>query len=146
MLYNCKVVVLRIVAWRCNYLLRNDNWMPSKRVRPSPKWLFMVTWKSSTWKWVFCSGNLGGPHYSQFYSSLVGKYLLESHLRGAYDKFTDFFVQAFKIVVDTWNISMLLLYILWDDWTILMISYSNEQLQQQLGYTLLQFDCYSWWI
>ena len=41
---------------------------------------------------------------------------------------------------------MLLLYILWDDWPILMISGSNEQLQQQLEYTLLKPDCHSWWI
>ena len=49
---------------------------------------------------------------------------------GAYDKFLDFFVWAFKIVVDSWKISILLLYILWDDWPIFMISDSNEQLQQ----------------
>ena len=41
---------------------------------------------------------------------------------------------------------MLLLYILWDDWPIFMISGSNEQLQQELEYTLLKPDCYSWWI
>ena len=41
---------------------------------------------------------------------------------------------------------MLLLYILWDDWLIFMISGSNEQLQQQLEYTLLKLDCHSWWI
>ena len=41
---------------------------------------------------------------------------------------------------------MLLLYILWDDWSIFMISGSNEQLQQQLEYTLLKPDCYSWWV
>ena len=41
---------------------------------------------------------------------------------------------------------MLLLYILWDDWPIFMISVSNEQLQQQLEYTLLKPDCHSWWI
>ena len=41
---------------------------------------------------------------------------------------------------------MLLLYILWDDWTIFMISGSNQQLQQQLEYTLLKPDCHSWWI
>ena len=39
---------------------------------------------------------------------------------------------------------MLLLYILWDDWSISMISGSNEQLQQQLEYTLLMPDCHSW--
>ena len=41
---------------------------------------------------------------------------------------------------------MLLLYILWDDWQIFMISLSNEQLQQQLEYTLLKPDCHNWWI
>ena len=41
---------------------------------------------------------------------------------------------------------MLLLYILWDDWPILMISASNEQLQQHLEYTLLKPHCQSWWI
>ena len=39
-----------------------------------------------------------------------------------------------------------LLYILWDDWLIFMISSSNEQLQHQLEYTLLKPDCHSWWI
>ena len=70
----------------------------------------------------------------------------KSFVRGAYDKFPDFFVQAFKIVVDSWKFSILLLYILWDDWLIFMISVSNEQLQQQLEYTLLKPDCHSWWI
>ena len=41
---------------------------------------------------------------------------------------------------------MLLLYILWDDWPIFMISGSNEQPQQQLEYILLKPDCHSWWI
>ena len=59
--------------------------------------------------------------------------------------FQAFFVWAFKIVVDSWKL-LLLLYILWDDWPIFMISGSNEQLQQQLEYTLLKPDCHSWWI
>ena len=33
-------------------------------------------------------------------------------MRGSFNKFPDFFVQAFKIVVDSWKSSMLLLYIL----------------------------------
>ena len=41
---------------------------------------------------------------------------------------------------------MLLLYILWDYWPIFMISRSNQQLQQELEYTLLKLDCHSWWI
>ena len=51
--------------------------------------------------------------------------------------FQTFFVQAFKIVVDSWKFSMLLLYILWDDWSIVRISGSNELLLQELEYTLL---------
>ena len=60
--------------------------------------------------------------------------------------FQTFFVQAFKIVVDSWKFTILLLYILWDDWPIFMISGSNQQLQQQLEYILLQPDYHSWWI
>ena len=60
--------------------------------------------------------------------------------------FQTFFVQESKIVIDSWKFTMLLLYILWDDWPIFMISGSNEQLQQQLEYTLLKPDCHSWWI
>ena len=67
-------------------------------------------------------------------------------LCGAFNKFPDYFVQAFKIVVDSWKFSMLLLYILWDDWPIFMISGSNEQLQQEMECTLLKSDCHSWWI
>ena len=39
--------------------------------------------------------------------------------------FLTFFVQAFKIGIDSWQFSMLLLYILWDDWPIFMISGLN---------------------
>ena len=60
--------------------------------------------------------------------------------------FQTFLVQAFKIVVDSWKFSILLLYILWDDGPIFMITTSNEQLQQQLEYTQLKADCHSWWI
>ena len=67
-------------------------------------------------------------------------------VRGADDKFPNFSVQVFKIVVDSWKFTMLLLYILWDDRPIFMISCSNEQLQKQLEYTLLKPDCHSWWI
>ena len=56
------------------------------------------------------------------------------------------FLQAFRIVVDSWKFTMLLIYILWGDWPIFMISGLNEQLQQQLEYTLLKPDCHSWWI
>ena len=57
--------------------------------------------------------------------------------------FQNFFVWAFKIVVDSWEFSILLLYMLWNDWPILMISGLNEQLQQELKYTLLKPDCHS---
>ena len=68
------------------------------------------------------------------------------YIRGEFNKFPDVFIQAFKIVIDSWKFSMLLLYILWDDWPIFMISRTNAQLQQQLEYTLLKPDCHRWWI
>ena len=60
--------------------------------------------------------------------------------------FQTLFVQAFNIVVDSWTFSTLLLYILWDDWPIFMISGSNEQLQQEFEYTQLKPVYHSWWI
>ena len=60
--------------------------------------------------------------------------------------FQAFFVQAFKIVVDSWKFSMLLLHILWDDWPIFLILDSNDLLQLQLEYTLLNPDFHSRWI
>ena len=69
------------------------------------------------------------------------------YVHGAFNKFpVFFFLQAFKIVVGSWKFTMLLLYILWEDWPIYMISGSNEQRQQELKYTLLKPDCHSWWI
>ena len=65
---------------------------------------------------------------------------------GAFNKFPDSFVPTFTIVVDSWKISILLLYILWDNWPIFMISGSNEHLQQQLEYTILKPDCHNWWM
>ena len=66
-------------------------------------------------------------------------------IRGAFNRFPDF-LYRFKIVLDSWKFSMLLLYILWDDWPIFMISGSKEQPQQELEYTLLKPDCHSWWL
>ena len=60
--------------------------------------------------------------------------------------FKPFFLQAFKIVVDSWKFTILFLYIVWDDWPILMISGLIKQLQQELEYTLLNPDCHRWWI
>ena len=67
-------------------------------------------------------------------------------VRVVYNNFPDIFVWEFKIVVDSWKFSIILLYILRDDWRIFMISSLNEQLQQQLEYTLLKPDCHNWWI
>ena len=57
-----------------------------------------------------------------------------------------FFVWTFKIVVDSWQFSILLLYILWDDWPIFIIPGLKEKLQHELEYTILKPDCHNWWI
>ena len=75
-----------------------------------------------------------------------GRVRLYDLMAHAFNKFPDFFIQAFKSVIDSWEFSMLLLYIWCDDWPTFMISGSNEQLQQQLEYTLLNPDCHRWWI
>ena len=75
---------------------------------------------------------------------------LESAVSKIYEghtiSFQTFFVGAFKIVVESWKFTMLLLYILWHDRPIFMISRFNEQLQKQLEYILPKPDCHSWWI
>ena len=81
---------------------------------------------------------------STFVSYLMSKSSLYKDSDGT--SFQTFFVWAFKIVIDSWKFSILLLYILWHDWPIFIISASNEQLQQQLEYTLLKPDCHRWWI
>ena len=75
----------------------------------------------------------------------MGDHVTIFDIRDAFNKFPDFF-STFKIAVDSWKCGMLLLYILWDHWSIFIISASNAQLQQQLEYTLLKPDCHSWWI
>ena len=85
-------------------------------------------------------------HSSLYSRTFLWWKVLTIYIRGAFNKLPDFFVQAFKIVVDSWKFTMLLLYILWDDWQIFMLSDFNEQLQQQLEYSLQKPDCHSWWI
>ena len=94
-------------------------------------------------------GNLNNFFRNKFkhiWVKLSSDWVWPVYIHGAFNKLPDIFIQAFKIVIDSWKFSMLLLYILWDDWLIFMISASNEQLQQQLEYTLLKPDCHSWWI
>ena len=73
-------------------------------------------------------------------TSTFGGYLIQNPF------YTHTNAQAFKIIVDSWKVSLLLLYILWDDRPVFIISASNELLQQEWEYTLLNPDCYSWWI
>ena len=67
-------------------------------------------------------------------------------VHGSFNKLPDFFLYWYWKLYRHWKFSMLLQYILWDDIPILMISGSNQQLQQQLEYTLLMSDCKSWWM
>ena len=105
---------------------RKDKWWSFHRTLPQ---IEMQIDSSRTWNQM--SDSISYMHNS--YAS-------------AFNKFPYFFIQALKNVAESWKFSMLLLYILWDDWPIFMISGSNQQLQQQLEYTLLKPDCHSWWI
>ena len=53
------------------------------------------------------------------------------------------FVHAFKIVVESWKFTVIAIYLM--RWLTKFYD-SNEQLQQQLEYTLLKPVCHSWWI
>ena len=82
--------------------------------------------------------------FELIHHKILNRITFHIYICGAFNKFPDFFVQAFKIVVDSLKFNMLLLYIFWDGWPIFMIPGSNEQLQQQLEYTLLKPDYHSW--
>ena len=66
------------------------------------------------------------------------------NIRGAYDKFPDFFSCGHLKLSQTLENSESYCYTSW--LLYIMISSSNEQLQQQLECTLLKPDCHSWWI
>ena len=53
-------------------------------------------------------------------------------------------VRDIRATSTTWWWWWWLQYIVWDDWPTFMIPGSNEQLQQELEYTLLKSDCHSW--
>ena len=59
--------------------------------------------------------------------------------------FQTFFVQEFKIVVDSWKFTILLLYILWDDWPILWFHVQINSYSSNWNTHLLKPDCHSWW-
>ena len=82
------------------------------------------------WWWWYINEKFKKPFFSYDVSSITFQTFLFWHLKLLY----------------SWKFIMLLLYILWDDWPIFMISRWNEQLKQQLEYTLLKPDCHSWWI
>ena len=84
-------------------------------------------------QWLIC-------HKTKQNTSSLASYMVPSIC------FQTFLYRHLKIVVDSWKFSILLLYNLWDNWTIFMISALNEQLQQQLEYTLLKPHCHSWGI
>ena len=60
--------------------------------------------------------------------------------------FQTFFVQAFKIVVHSWKFTMLLLYILWDDWPIFYDFKFKWTATAAIGIHQLKSDYHSWWI
>ena len=105
-----------------------------------------------SWPYILSAWIRVSNYFSFFANTLISSMWMifscafHKYVHGAFNKFPDIVVQAFKIVVDSWKFSILLLYILWDDWPIFMISGSNEQLQQQLEYTLIKPDYHSWWI
>ena len=70
----------------------------------------------------YCYGRLGAKKEDTEEEKVGGTSVLnKQNIHGAFNKFPDFFVQAFKIVLDSWKFTMLLLYILWDNSSIFMI-------------------------
>ena len=68
------------------------------------------------------------------------------YIRGAFNRFPDFFLYRHLKLSSTLEIHYFIAIHLMRWLTNFMISGSNQQLQQQLEYTLLNPDCHSWWI
>ena len=118
-------------------LLTHTGWISTSSIHL----YFKIYWYWLVFKVSSLDAQVNWVQHNSF-SHLYNRNIYEVHTIS----FQTFFVLAFEIVIDSWKFSMLLLYILWDDWPIFMISGSNEQLQQQLEYTLLKPDSRSWWI
>ena len=72
--------------------------------------------------------------------------LLYIYIRGAFNKFPDYFVQVFQIVINLKMQDVIAIHLMRWLTIFFMISGSNEQLSQQFEYSLLKPDCHSWWI
>ena len=129
-------------TWRLLAMKMYATFPKAPEVEPHHQMQFSIILNTFVWLWYYLTHNWKNKEVQYFFEDIG----LKVNIRGEFNKFPAFFVQVFKIVVDSWTFSMLLLYILWDDWPIFMISASNEQIQQQLEYTLLKPDCHSWWI
>ena len=136
--FNCRIKVLILQASEVYTFVVNrlTSTFPNVEITLQIYLCLMVTGEKSFSK----IKHLKNTHRSTMAQEALNR------LGDAFNKFPDIFVQAFKIVVDSWKFTRLLLYILWDDWPVFMISASNEQLQKQLEYTLLKPDCHRWWI
>ena len=133
-MYNHLIVCKQMtdVESKCwNYLFSNKWLIVTRIIRVRNTWNYLTVYKNEVRLVLKCNLQNALTNHMYVVPSI---------------SFQTFFVQAFKIVEDSWRFSLLLLYILCDDWPIFMISGSNEQLLQQLEYTLLKPECYSWWI
>ena len=84
--------------------------------RPKLTWSSLKKWQQDWWNNIHNKLFQIKPNIGKWKSSFrKSKKKYEVHKIS----FQTFFVWAFKIVVDSWKFSMLLLYILWDDWPIL---------------------------
>ena len=66
-------------------------------------------------------------------------------LRGAYNKFPDFFRMGHLKLLSTLQNSLCYCYILWDDWSFYDFRFKSTA-TAAMEYTLLKPDCHSWWI
>ena len=129
-----KLIVRNRTLWPFNSVLTNGRCLIELLVIHSNTWNHLTLYKKNEFRFMLSTKCL--------FKLYIYIYIYEMPSI----RFQTFLIQGFKIVVDSWKFSMLSLYILWGDWPIFMISALNEQLQQELEYTLLKPDCHSWWI
>ena len=102
--------------WWCGYISADFR---------STVYLFIDITPKATPSRSGCNFQLASYGWNHSYSIETLDNIYEVHTIS----FQTFFVWVFKIGVESWKFTMLLLYILWDDWPVFRISGSNEQLQ-----------------
>ena len=115
-------------------------------------WPFYFTIRRRSWKWsidvdaqIPISRSALTKRWTGAIPTIYIYIYIYIYIRGAFNKFPDFFVQAFKIVINSWKLENFPIHLM--RWLANFYDFSFKwAATEKLEYTLLKPDCHSWWI